>query len=379
MRFYLLIFMFASNFKNKFIMKIKSYVLATVFATVLFSCSKDNETIVQPTTQSKVLNFDSEKAMNEKIAEIEAFKKDQEAQIIAKLLQRNNLKAPTAADFSKTQKLSNAKIDEKAVLEDLTFYHTQKLKAIEAERTHFGFISIQSIADEVNSLKLVDNSKSIELYNKFKSSLLKNQYETNIIYNKHVSNIINTEGELYLSNKNVAKNYIKKEKLREASTGKSLSSGIVAKNFNNFVGVVYSADFELIISNLYVGDEPLLINGIAQIDRNGFLIMVPRYIEQTYYQASTSLACFVLSSNGYVGYPCLFFVNPSSFAKFNLPCKTMQVPFLSGNGELIQNKINSDIVFGCNQRVNNVSGFVGGNFAIPIGSIFYSFSGSTTF
>jgi hypothetical protein len=351
------------------IMEMKSYLVATLLAITLFSCTKENE--VKSVAESQVLNFDSEKAMQNKITEIEAFKKEQEAQIIQKLLQRNNLKAPKEADFLNAQKISTTNlIDQKAVLEDLKFYHTENLKAIDAERAYFGFTSIQSIADEINSLKLINNTKSNELYARFKSFLLKNKYETNIIYNKDISNLINAKGELYLSNKNVAKNYLKKAKLSVASTDKNIKSGFVATGYNNFVIINYSTDIDYSKVSKYVGTR-LVFKDNNWVNED-FYIDVPEF------EISTTLGCFVLSPSGYVSYPCYFYTNPSSRANFNISCSNLLLNFGSGQGKIIQNRSGSQNYSSLNCP-EGVTGLVSGNFAFPVGSTFLWVSGSQTF
>ena len=91
-------------------MKIKSYLFAVLFAVALFSCSKDDENTIHSNTEKQTLSFDSEKAMQSKIAEIVSFKKEQEAKIMETLLNRNNLKVPSENDLKPNV---NVKMDEK--------------------------------------------------------------------------------------------------------------------------------------------------------------------------------------------------------------------------------------------------------------------------
>ncbi|OEK09689.1 hypothetical protein A8C32_13390 [Flavivirga aquatica] len=52
------------------------------------------------------------------------------------------------------------------------FYHTEKLKAIYEIRSELNFISIQSIADEINYLKLLNPNKHKHLFNEYKVECL---------------------------------------------------------------------------------------------------------------------------------------------------------------------------------------------------------------
>ncbi|MGH2666569.1 hypothetical protein [Flavobacterium sp.] len=180
-------------------MKIKSYLLTALFAVTLISCSKDDATTTDANSENKVLSFNSEKEMQNKIAEITIFKKAQEAQIIENLLKRNHLEAPSLADLE-TLKNSNAQIDEKAILEDLKIYHNERLNGIYAERAHFNFTSIQSIADEINSLTLLNPSKASELFNKYAPLLKTVEALTSPVFDNDVALVMNGNGKLILKN-----------------------------------------------------------------------------------------------------------------------------------------------------------------------------------
>jgi uncharacterized lipoprotein YehR (DUF1307 family) len=56
------------------------------------------------------------------------------------------------------------------------FFHQQKLKSIYKERQQFHFTSIQNLADEINSLVLIDKEKSEKLFNTYSNFLRKSIY-----------------------------------------------------------------------------------------------------------------------------------------------------------------------------------------------------------
>ncbi|MDC8105598.1 hypothetical protein MTQ00_13735 [Chryseobacterium sp. B21-037] len=56
------------------------------------------------------------------------------------------------------------------------FFHEQKLKSIYKERQEFHFTSIQNLADEINSLVLIDKEKSEKLFTSYSKFLRKSIY-----------------------------------------------------------------------------------------------------------------------------------------------------------------------------------------------------------
>lgn len=306
--------------------------------------------------------------MQSKIAEIASFKKGQEAQIIEKLLKRNDLKAPSEND---SKSAVNAKIDEKVLLEDVKFYHTERLKAIYAERAHFNFTSIQSIADEINSLKLLNPTKANNLLNKYESLLTKGKYETTSIFSKSVSTITNAKGELFLNNKNIAKDNLLKENATNEDA-RMISGGYLATGYNSFIVVTYAADIDYSSAQVITGYTNVInIDGTVTYN-------VPVYNTILTQQSSTTLTCFVYSSVGYVLYPCYFYTKPTSYATFNIDCGTQTLNFGVGVGSStkISGPVKTDEITSCPETA---SGYVSGNYAIPSGSTFLWVSGTKNF
>jgi hypothetical protein len=319
---------------KKTIMKIKSYLATTLFAAMLFSCTKENEAEVKPVAESQVLNFDSEKTMQNKIAEIEAFKKEQEAQIIQKLLQRNNLKAPTEDDFLNAQKTSKSNlVDQKAVLEDLKFYHTEKLKAIAAERTHFGFTSIQSVADEINSLKLINPNASKLLY-KYSTLLTSSGILTKSIFNDSKSLILNTKDEVQIN---------------KAKTKQNIQSRFILDNPNS------------------IKEGVLATNGYYTITWHVGVSEHKDDLIHTYFGNFTQFGSFVNNSL----YPSWFFPTTNSAQKFIKPGTLNPildriVHFPTSAGNIVRNDDANSISRDYWSSYYPAEGYVSGNFVTII-------------
>jgi hypothetical protein len=326
--------------------------VALVFAILFTSCKKETQPFTETVAKEKISNFAS---IQTKIAEVSKFKKEQESQIMAKILKRRNLSAPLMNDFKPVGNTNRA-INEADLLEDLQFYHTERIKVIYAERMNFNFTSIQSIADEINSLKLLNPVKADELFAKYKSLLLKNEYEISSVFNNTMASVISDKGELLLENKNIAANFLKKEKVDNASA-RVLKSGFVASGYNEFIKIAYTTDIYELIE---------------------FIPNVPNSAVY-YFRPQTTLGCYVLSPNGYVLYNCYFYTGAGSRADFYKGCSSFQrVAFSSGIGSLVHTD-------GFYQQYNNscaieyVTGVVSGSFAVPAGSTLLWVSGSATF
>ncbi|MES2812992.1 MAG: hypothetical protein V4670_11025 [Bacteroidota bacterium] len=356
-------------------MKIKSYLLATVLAFALFSCSKDNDNGIEnnSTTEKQILNFSSEKEMQEKIAEIEAFKNAKEQQIIQKISHRNNLSAPTLADIKNTSKTQLTEADKAKVLEGVKFYHQEKLKAIYAERAHFGFTSIQSIADEINSLKLINNTKSNQLYDNYKSFLTKNEYEISTIFDKNASIVTNKKGELYLKSKEISNKYLMNTDASNRFVANLyIKQGIVTIGYNGFIQITYHSYVRRTDKEIYMGD--LYFNTTTQQYE-------PMYRTEETDTPSNKLACYVLSNVGYVAYPCYFYTNTNSYATFSgnasVNLNNQTIPFPVGVAKEID-------YYGAGTNYANqpsITGRVSGSFAVPVSGTnnFLWVTGSTTF
>lgn len=328
--------------------KIKSLFAVVILAAFTISCTKEEALTINEVQNQNVMRFASEKEMNEKIAEIEDFKANQESQILDKMSKRNDVKASDLANINTIKSKNISEVDKKAILEDVKFYHGEKLKAIYAERAHFGFTSIQSIADEINFSKLINPDNSMNLLENYKSLLVKNEFETSSVYTNSISNVINVKGDFFLKNKNVASNYLKKSKNLNA-TDKSLSAGYLATGYNGFVVITYGTDVD------YTSNSRLV-----QLQGGGTMVYTD-YL----FKPSTTLSSFVLSAYGYVLYPCHFNVTPNSNAIFNIGSTAVSLGFSSGYGNYTR-VVANQYAYNLSNFSESVTGTVSGTFAIPI-------------
>lgn len=85
---------------------------------------------------------------------------------------RSQQESATLLEFKKFIASENGNKIEK----NAAFYHQLKLKSIYKEREEFKFISVQNLADELNSLALLDKKKSDELFQKYSNFLRKSIY-----------------------------------------------------------------------------------------------------------------------------------------------------------------------------------------------------------
>ncbi|QOG03661.1 hypothetical protein [Flavobacterium sp. MDT1-60] len=146
----------------------KSILLAT-FCVALFSCSSDDTSTKTDSSLKKdeIFNFQSYEGMDKKIDEISEIKTQLEKSIAEK-------------HISKVDN-SSKNNSEDAILESVKNYHKEKLNNIYALRKQTNFTSIQSIADEINFLTLIDSIKSDALFEEYKKYLIRDKYEVKTI------------------------------------------------------------------------------------------------------------------------------------------------------------------------------------------------------
>ena len=305
----------------------KIIFLSLIFVINVFiiSCN-DQEYSKQETQNRGMLSFISEEEMNKKINEIKVFKQNQETIILEQILKRNNVKLPKFEDFKTSKTGDFLRIDEKKILEDIKFYHELKLKAIYDERIHFGFTSIQSIADEINFLNLLNKTESnnlLSIYSKFLNTSNNFTYPIN---STSTSLIMNDNGLFELKGKTIDNSLIK------SNTESRIKQGILAGNASINYGITWHAVSEL--SSIY-----------------------------------TQFGSFI---NGQL-YPSWYTPNSNTQAIFCQGLNCMYLTFPTGYGSAIQNISSTDGYF------NVVSGNVSGNFATAIGGQFVHVSGSVNF
>lgn len=187
----------------------KKILFLLTFCVLLNSCTQNDElTQFDNSTENRILKLSSqEQKFENKIEEIILFKKNQEIEIVDKILSKKNLKMPTESEIIELQREASfaktSEISEDVLKNDLEFYHKEKLKAIYLLRKKFNFTSIQSIADEIESLKLLNPEKAKILFEANSAHLKKHNSITSTIYNNRLSEIIDVEGKIILNDGNI--------------------------------------------------------------------------------------------------------------------------------------------------------------------------------
>ncbi|WP_123921944.1 hypothetical protein [Flavobacterium sp. LM4] len=183
----------------------KIYFLA-ILCIVFTSCSKDdssNDPNSITKEEIKLFNFPSEEKMEEKIDEIITLKSERK-QIVLFNFNESEASKGFTLNSKKTNDLDVKKRD-KAIKNSLKIYHTALLSSIYELRKELNFTSIQSIADEINSLNATDPNKA-KLLTEIHQKLLIRDPLVGIIktvFNERVANIINIEGEVIIEGKKV--------------------------------------------------------------------------------------------------------------------------------------------------------------------------------
>lgn len=318
----------------------KLFYYSTFFLLLLsISCNNDDLSVKSEVSETQVLDFSSENEMKEKSAEINQFKKNKENQIVNKIFKNINLEVFEDKETSISN--SNTKIDDKTILENLKFYHTERLNSIYEERIYFNFTSIQSIADEINSLKLLNPERAEILYNKHEQFLHKSDYLTSTIFVNELSNVINTTGKVTINGKEFLKNNSTSNRFVRMT---DIKEGILTTNGQ------YTITWHVGISE-HRGD-----------------------IGNTYYGNFAQLGSYVNSGYGFILYPSWFSVTADSEARFSAPATMAYrtVKFQSGYGSVL---FNEDVNSWSRDYWNKqffTEGKITGNFATNInGNVIY--------
>lgn len=164
----------------------KVYLLA-IICIALVSCSKDDTTENIQLSNKKIETFDflSNENMEEKIDEISLIKEKME-ESIAKKYTNKNIKSNNSKNL---------------ILDELNKYHKDRLNNIYNLRKNLNFISIQSIADEINSLKLINSTMAEELLKKHEKYLIQNEFGTTTLFENRIANVVNEKGEVLINGK----------------------------------------------------------------------------------------------------------------------------------------------------------------------------------
>ncbi|NER18339.1 hypothetical protein [Spongiivirga citrea] len=88
-----------------------------------------------------------------------------------------------------------------AVKASVTEFHKELLTSVYELRSALGFTSIQSIADEINSLELIDPKKASSLTNMYQEYLTKSSFGVHTIFEEPMAELISSKGELEIDGK----------------------------------------------------------------------------------------------------------------------------------------------------------------------------------
>ncbi|WP_299433638.1 hypothetical protein [uncultured Aquimarina sp.] len=318
--------------------KMKSCLMLALIAFLTFSCNTEELEINESTSEIEILEFDSKEAMEQEIDRVLELRKQKEALIIEKMFGGDGI--PTLTD--KMIKESDGEvIDEKQLIESANYYHTEKLKVIYEEREERNFTSIQSIVDELNSLKLLNQTKYNALYNQYADLLIKSEYEISTKFDKGTSNLINAEGFLVLESHKI--NFNTKEYQKPQNIAKGTREGVITTGYNNFIAITFSKSFSAILA--------YDLNGNRGVDL----------------AARVGVYCLINSPQGYVNYPCFFNLDArSSYGLNNNGCAVRpggSIPSGAGFQVTAQSQVRA---WGCTDYLGTVFIRVGGEFKVPI-------------
>ncbi len=175
--------------------KTKSYLVLALIVFLTFSCSKDEvetiETVQEEQAIKNILSFDSPEEVNNKINLIRTLKNEKETAVVDEMF---NSKNSSTFDISKQTELTDDLINYAKE------YHRRKLENIYSVREELGFTSIQSIADEINSLKLISPSRATKLFAEYHDYLYQGKFLVKPNTAPGISEVLNLEGKLLLKN-----------------------------------------------------------------------------------------------------------------------------------------------------------------------------------
>lgn len=275
-------------------MKMKKIILTLTIVFCLFSCSTDDsvEAIaeVQTSNETQVLEFASIKEMEAKIEEVKVYNDAVEGQLVAKYFTPNqNVSIDNAANKS-LRVLSDDLKDN--VLEELYAYHSAKLEAIYESRRHFNSTSIQSLADEINSLRLINPDAADKLLKDYSEFIVMNGYLAKARNYDYVSSILEPNGKILIDGVELVIEELQNKENANRSSEIILNQGWVTSGYDDFLVVTFNCSiFKVFLDDYnYSTNQP----GVSVIVKN-------------------ALAGYVRVSPGnYVLYPCYFAPNSST-------------------------------------------------------------------
>lgn len=322
-------------------MKIKNLFLTLALAFALFSCSTDDNEKISAESQSttthtaKIMEFSSVKEMDAKIAEVIAYNSKVDSQLVDQ-----SFSSDLSNTLNNTADKSSKVLSEEAknkMLEELNVYHSAKLEAIYESRRHFNFTSIQSIADEINSLRLINPDAADEMLNDYSEFIVLDNYLARPRNNDYVSSILEPNGKIIIDGVELVLEEAQKNESANKAAGAS-SSGWVATGYDNLLVVTFESK---------VTGTTFLNNKWTNYVKNG-------------------LAGWIWNGSTYVLFPCHFGPNVHSQANYGVLGLT-NTSFPTGYAASGVKWKSSFIETTWAQYASTPHGNVGGSFAFPNG------------
>lgn len=350
-------------------MKYFTIIIAAIVLASLFSCEKDP---IESSDRIAVQSFASEQDLLAATSEVDLLRLELEEEIRNEILRHTVSDVPTKQDVLS---MSSASSSDEELKRALLQYHSMKIDAIHKERNERQFTSIQSIADEVNSLKIIDFEKHEALLVKYHEFLTTDKYGVITRFQQTgLSNMINTSGELLVEGQNVALE--SENNPTPLKAYRYVDNGTVAMSPDGKFVIVYQT---------------------GQNTRQGNWLSKRTVLY-------TKLTSYLWIENNYYNYPAWFFTDPESFASWSSEtyytidesgfsnytkfeaenmtdvyyydaglCHSVEVPFISAVG-LTAFKT-KDALYECEKQFYRAIGLVGGSFCTSVNGVWYTATG----
>ncbi|WP_418650131.1 hypothetical protein [Tenacibaculum aestuariivivum] len=180
----------------------KKLVLLNLILIIFIGCSNLDDPIEEVKlssmkTEMDYFNFSTKEESQNKLDQILSLKESYNTYANQTFFSNSDKEM----NRSNKEETIEVKLSEDYVRPYIVAYHEELLKSIYSLRKELGFISIQSIADEINSLELIKPAKAYELYNLYEKYLTKSVIGVNTIFQEPMAELISSNGKLMLEGK----------------------------------------------------------------------------------------------------------------------------------------------------------------------------------
>lgn len=262
-------------------------ILWLALLMISFSCQvEDNVDVSRESKNFEILAFNNTDQISLKINEILEIQRTLNAEISNKLFERNNISSISESPVGDSKQLTWD-----FMKDDVVFYHQEKLNSIYELREILEFTSIQSIADEVNSLKGIGQTiKASQLLNKYWNNLEQTEYGVFPKIDKESAMVANKNGDIQIDN-----NIHNLTPINDArSTIVCLTEGVLANSGSTYF-ITYHAGTELRSNNIFRRED---------------------------HKIFTQFGSFVNSPNGLIPFPSIYNPHPNSKVDFSFGFNT---------------------------------------------------------